>query len=397
MFSDIYSYKKHCNTMQITEEIQKLFRIIRTKIGGNIRQVELDDNTLCDLLDYTILQYDQVVQSWIIEMNWLSMLGKSTASLLQNPQELSFAMTFGSLDFSKDYSQWFSKDVGLQGRGNKYELKKDFIQIVKGQQCYLVPAGREINKVMWCTPSTTKVGMYGTPLQMGGFGYGAGVYGDMSMGFPGSFLVGGLYDAALASVDMKNKNSFLRGDLCYKITALETGEHIIHLLSTPGSHNQLRGGVADDMWGWNRFENCYLWYTYYDCGTNQDDIDDCRRQNKQDIILTPDQVPMNGSSYEFMNPQGKATITQLLLAEAMQTIGMIRGYASGAISIPEATMTLDYNMLLSQGKDLRDSTLTELKERLQRMLPVNIMKNYADMSDSLMNILKNKPLGLYVI
>lgn len=381
--------------MQLTSEMQRLFQLVRTKIGGGIRQVELSDDALCDLLQLVVNQYDMTVQSWIIEMNWLSMMGKSAMSLLQNPRDLAYAFTFQSLDFSKDYSQWFSRDVGLQQRGSKYELKKDFIKIERGKQCYLVPAGREINKVMWMTPSTTKTAMMGTPTQVpGGYGFG-GVYGDMF--FPhGGFMVGNLYDVALASVDLKNRNSFLRGDLVYKVTALETGEHIIHLMSVPGSKNQLWGGADDTKWTYF-YNDCILWYTYYDTGTNQDDIDACRLENKQDIILTPDQVPMDGSNYEFMNPQGKATIQQLLIAEAMMTIGLVRGYASGTISIPEATMTLDYNMLLNQGKDLKDSTMNDLKERLQRMAPWTIMKNYADMSDSLMNILKNKPLGLYVI
>lgn len=383
--------------MQLTEDIQKLFKIVRTKIGGNIRQVELDDNTLCDLLEYTVNQYDMIVQSWIIEANWLSMLGKSAASLLNNSQDLSYAFTFQALDFSKDWSQWFSRDVGLQQRGSKWELKKDFFEIEKGKQVYLVPAGREIVKVLWVTPSTTKVGMMGTPMMMGGLSYGMGVYGDMVTGMQTGFLVGSLYDSMLASVDIKNKNSMMRGDLTYKVTALETGEHLIHLMSVPGSPNQLRGGVADDMWGWNRWHGCQCWYTYYDVGTNQDNIDECRRLNKSDIILTPDQVPMEGSSYEFMNPQAKATIQQLLLAEALTTIGMIRGYASGAISIPEATMTLDYNLMLNQGKELKDTTLNDLKERLQRMLPWTMMRNYADLSNSLMDILKNKPLGIYVV
>ena len=383
--------------MQITEEIQKLFRIVRTKIGGNIRQVELDDNTLCDLLEYVIIEYDQIVQCWIIEANWLSMLGKSAGSLLQNPQDLAYAFTFQSLDYSKDYSQWFSRDVGLQQRGSKWELKKDFITIEKGRQVYLVPAGREIVKVMWMTPSTTKAAMLGTPTQFpSGYGFG-GVYGDMAFpyGF-GGFMVGNLYDVALASVDLKNRNSFLKGDLVYKVTALETGEHLIHLMSVPGSRNQLWGGANDVNWTYNH-EGCILWYTYYDTGTNQEDIDACRLSNKSDIILTPDQIPMQGSSYEFMNPQGKATIQQLLVAEAMMTIGLVRGYASGKISIPQAEMTLDYNMMLTQGKDIKDSVLTDLKERLQRMLPWNIMKNQADMSDSMMKILANKPLGLYAI
>ena len=383
--------------MQLTEETQKLFKLVRTKIGGGIRPVELDDNALCDLLQYTVDQYDQLVQGWIIEANWLSMLGKSSASLLQNPKDLAYAFTFQSLDFSKDWSQWFSRDVGLQQRGNKWELKKDFFVVEKGKQCYLVPAGREIVKVMWVTPSTTKVGMMGTPMMMGGFGYGMGVYGDMIMGQPGGFLVGGLYDAMLTSVDMKNKNSMLRGDLVYKVTALESGEHIIHLLSVPGSPNQLKGGVADDMWGWNEYAGCTVWYTYYDTGTNQDDINACRLENKSDVILTPDQVPLEGSNFAFMNTQAKATIQQLLIAEAMITIANIRGYASGKISIPEAEMTLDYNHFFNQGKELKDTTLNNLKERLEKMLPWNVMKNYSDMTDSLIGVLKNKPLGMYVI
>ena len=381
--------------MQLTEEIQKLFKIVRTKIGGNIRQVELDDDTLMDLLDYVIQQYDQVVQNWILQMNWLNMMGKSQSMLLQNPQEISYAFTFQSMDFSRDWSQWYSRDVGLSQRGNRWELKKDFIKINKGQQVYLVPAGREIVKVMWMTPSTTKAAMMGTPTQLlGGYGFG-GVYGDMF--FPhGGFMVGNLYDVALASVDLKNRNSFLKGDLVYKVTALETGEHLIHLMSVPGSKNQLWGGVDDKNWTYN-YENCILWYTYYDVGTNQNDIDNCRRENKGDIVISPDQVPMQASSYEFMNAPAKATILQLLIAEAMQSIGFIRGYGSGQISIPEATMTLDYNMLLNAGKELHDSTINDLKERLSKMTPWELMKNYADMNDSLMNILKNKPLGMYVI
>lgn len=381
--------------MQISKDIEKLFKLVRTSIGGGIRQVELDNEALCDLLDLCVSQYDMIVQNWSIQNNWLNMLGKSAASLLNNPRDLSYAMTFGALDMSKDYSQWFSRDVGLQQRGTKYELKKDFFTIEKGKQCYLVPAGREIVKVLWVTPSTTKVGLMGTPLQMGGYGYGIGVYGDMLYGAPGGFMVGGMYDAMLTAVDIKTKNQMLRSDMVYKVTALETGEHIIHLLSVPGSPNQLRGGVDDAMW--DKYTGCEVWYYYYDVGTNQEDIDACRKENKEDIILTPDQVPMEGSSYEFMNAPAKATIQQLLIAEAMMTIGRIRGYASGKISIPQAEMQLDYNMLISQGQEIKNNTLNDLKERLQKMLPWEMMKNYADMTDSLQKILTQKPLGLYVI
>ena len=45
----------------------------------------------------------------------------------------------------------------------------------------------------------------------------------------------------------------------------------------------------------------------------------------------------------------------------------------------------------------KERVFSELKERLEAMLPWNVMKHYEEMTDSLNNILKHKPLGLYVI
>ena len=49
------------------------------------------------------------------------------------------------------------------------------------------------------------------------------------------FYVGSDYDSALMAADLKYKNSMLRGDLAYKVTAGPEGTHILHLLSTPAS------------------------------------------------------------------------------------------------------------------------------------------------------------------
>jgi hypothetical protein len=190
----------------------------------------------------------------------------------------------------------------------------------------------------------------------------------------------------------------LRGDLAYKVTAGPDGTHIIHLLSTPGSPNSLGGASPDDNYGWNRYVNCYVWYTYYDVsGASQDEIDACLLENKNDILLTPDQVPLSKMRYELMNEPTKNTIRQLLVAESMITIALIRGYASGEIKIPEAEMKLDYAQLMELGKTKKETVFNELKERLESMLPWNYLKNMSDMTDSLQNILNKKPLGFYVI
>jgi hypothetical protein len=127
-----------------------------------------------------------------------------------------------------------------------------------------------------------------------------------------------------------------------------------------------------------------------------DDADLCRLENKDDVIITPDQVPLEKMRYELMNNPTQQIIRRLLVAEAKILLGIIRGTYSGTVKIPDAEMQMDYNMLLDQGKSEKETVLNELKERLERMLPWNLIKNQVDMNDSLIKVLKNKPLGLFV-
>lgn len=382
--------------MILTEEVKHLFHLVRVALGSPIRSIELTDDQLCALLEIAIGDYAEKVQNWVLETQWLNVQGKNTIQF-QNPNELAYAMTVRTMDWSRNYSYWFSREVGLQQRGS-YELKKDFFQVEKGKQVYVIPKGREINKVMYVTPSTTKAALYGNLGTLDtGIGGGFGQYGNMGngMGITG-FYIGSAYDTALMSVDLKYKNSLLRGDLAYKVTSGPDGTHLVHLMSTPGSPNMVGGVAADDTWGWNKYSNCYVWYTYYDVSDGtEEDIDKCRIENRDDVVLTPDQVPFESMSYDLMNYPTQQIIRKLLIAEAKITLGNIRGAFSGAVKIPNAEATLDYRLFLDQGKDEKEKTLSELSERLTRMTPWELMKNQNEMNDQLMKVLKQKPLGFY--
>lgn len=383
--------------MVITEEIKSLFHTVRTMLGAPIRSVQLEDEQLCDLLEVAIGDYAEKVQNWVIETQWLNLQNQKTIQF-QNAKDLAYAMTVRSMDWSRDYSYWFSREVGLQQRGN-YELKKDFFQVEKGKQVYVIPKGREINRVMYVTPSTTKAALYGNLGTLDtGIGGGFGQYGNMGngMGITG-FYVGSAYDTALMAADLKYKNSLLRGDLAYQVTAGPEGTHLVHLMSVPGSPNMVGGVAADDTWGWNRYANCYVWYTYYDVsGADADGVDQCRLENRDDVVITPDQVPMDKMRYELMNYPTQQIIRRLLVAESKVLLAHIRGTFSGKVSIPSSELSMDYNMFLEQGKSEKETVLNELKERLDRMTPWNMMEKQSVMNDQLIKILKNKPLGLYI-
>lgn len=383
--------------MILTDDIRHLFHLVRVALGAPIRSIELTDDQLCSLLEIAIGDYAEKVQNWVLETQWLNIQGKNTIQF-QNPNELAYAMTVRTMDWSRDYSYWFSKEVGLQQRGS-YELKKDFFKVELGKQVYVIPKGREINKVMYVTPSTTKAALYGNLGTLDtGIGGGFGQYGNLGngMGLTG-FYVGSAYDTALMSVDLKYKNSLLRGDLAYKVTAGPDGTHLVHLMSVPGSPNMVGGVAADDTWGWNKYSNCYVWYTYYDVSNGtEEDIDKCRIENRDDVVLTPEQVPFESMSYDLMNYPTQQIVRKLLIAEAKITLANIRGAYSGVVRIPQAEMTLDYRLFLEQGKEEKEKALTELSERLTRMTPWELMKNQNEMNDQIMKVLSQKPLGFYV-
>ena len=386
--------------MILDKEKEKLFKQVKTVFGAPIRKVELTDDQLCDLLELAIGDYAQVVQNFIIESNWASLFGKKTGLEMSN-QEIAFALSMRTLDMTKDYASWFSKQVGLQQHGS-YELKKDFIKLEKGKQVYVVPAGREINKVMWVAPPTTDQSLFAN---YGGFGvsFGGGVMGQMGLGaataFGGTGSAYGMgagiwampaYDVALMATDLSYKQQLLRSDLVYKITAGPDGTHLIHLLSTPGSRLTFGAGGLN-MYPLN---GCYLWYTYYD--TTPDNVDECRRQN-QDVILSPDQVPLDEMDYSYFNAPTKALIRQLLIAHAAETLSLIRGKFSGQVGMINNQLVMDYAQLMTLADKIKDTAMTELKERLQRMTPYETMKKQAELVQSMKEVQKGTPLGIYKI
>lgn len=101
-----------------SEDRDKLFTQFRHSVGAPIRQIEMTDDQLCTLLDIAIEDYAQYVQEWLIEHQWLSILGKNI-----DTTDMAFALSVRSFDFVTQYTYAYSKQVGLQANG-PWELKK---------------------------------------------------------------------------------------------------------------------------------------------------------------------------------------------------------------------------------------------------------------------------------
>ena len=374
---------------RVTEEVKDLFRQVRTIIGGGVRTVELTDKTLCDLLEVCVGDYAERVYSFLIETQWMSLQGKNISRT-----DFAYALSTRTFDMSKDYSYWFSKNVGLQQEG-PWELKKDFFTIEQGKQVYMIPSGRTINKVMYVNPPVSQAALFanygGIDIGFGG-GYaqlGGGAYGPV-----GGFYTAPAADVAYLATDIQYKNRLLRSDLVYKVTAGPQGTRLIHLISTPGS--KFSFGFMGGVNGGIGLVGCEVWYTYYDTNS-KDEEDECTLANINDVILTPDQVPLAKMDYNYLNEPTKVIIRQLLVAKAKETIGLIRGTFSGKVHIPQAELQMDYQMLISQGQQEYQKTMENLEKRLERLSPANVLENNAKVMQQTIELQKGTPLGIYVI
>lgn len=375
--------------MKITNEITGLFEKCRRLLGAPVVNVELTDEQLCSALEVAIEDYAEKVQNWLIENQWATLYGKNVSNI-----DMAYALSVRTMDLSKDFSYWFSKEAGLQQRG-PWELKKDFITIEEGKQNYIIPAGREINNVMYCNPSNSQAALYANygGLDTLGFAGGYGQMGGGTFGPIGGFYIAQSCDIAYMATDLTYKQRLLRGDLTYKVTAGPQGTHILHLYSTPGS--KFSFGTVLTTAGSLSLVGCEVWYTYYDVA-DEADADECRRQNP-DVLLTPDQVPLSKIDFTFLNEPTKVIVRKLFVANAKRTLALIRGKFSGKVSIPDAEAVMDYNMLIQQADKETDATMDELMKRLERMNPYYLMQKQSELVDSMAKILSGKPMKMITV
>lgn len=380
--------------MSVTsEEKDKLFRQFRHSVGAPIRQIEVTDEMLCTLLEISIEDYAQYVQEWLIENQWQSLLGKSVDTV-----DMAFALSVRGFDFMTQYTYAYSKQVGLQTNG-PWELKKDFVEIEAGRQVYQIPAGREINEVLWITPPATSQALLAN---FGGIDYGfgggfaqtggglgtAGATGGQGQGY----YIAPAFDILLTAADMNLKNRIVRSELVYKITAGPNGTRLLHLLSTPGSKlsfGQGIGGVGSSI----NMTGCQVWYFYYD--TTPENADACKRDNP-DIIKYPDQVPLSRMEYSQFNEPTKTLIRQLFIAEAKKALGRTRGKFGGIVGPPEAERTMDYETLISEGNEEKRAVLERLTARLERLSNTKQLERGANEAEYLNRALKFRPMGFWV-
>ena len=365
----------------------ELYKKVRHLLGAPLRSVELEDEQMDTLLEFSIDDYSEQVQSWLVESQWTSL-----NNLNLDTQSLSRAFMTKSLDYETRYTYAYSKIVGLQAGGD-WVLKRDYVNLVMNQQVYEVPANREINEVLWYSPAELNNAMF-DPWSFGALGAGGGLGGGgglAQMGNAGgSFLMMPAFDMLLRMQEINIQRRIITGDLTYKITALPEGKKALHLMQTPGGKFDF--GNSSLMRG-------KVWYCYYDVGP--EDRDKCLKDNP-DIIKLPSDVPFDKMSWTDLNNPAQVWVRRWFVASCKETLSKVRGKYSGNLKTPDSELTMDYQSLATEGKDEKTKLIDELtgaEGRLTRLKPEKVMEREALLAENLNKQLKFRafPRQIYVI
>jgi hypothetical protein len=362
------------STVLITpQEREKLYTQVFHLLGMPVRGVELTEEQMDTFMELSISEYEQYVSDWLIESQWSSLIGIDVDN-----QSLTRAFTTRSLDYETQFTYAYSKIVGLQA-GGPWELKKDFIELSGGTQTYAIPAGREINELLWFTRAELTdsivdpfLGGFGG---LGGVGFG-GVGGFAQIGTSGSYFMLPAFDLLLRMQDRNIKNRLIGGELTYRITAGPNGTKLVHLYNVPGGRFDFS----------NMKNNYKVWYWYYE--TN--DRDSCLDQNK-DIVKLPSDVETEPLTWESLNKPAQNWVRKYLIAYSKEGLARIWGKFSGDLQVPDSTIKLDYTSLLTEAKDEKMKLIEELTQRLERLRPEKILERKGNEAENLNKSLKYRP------
>jgi hypothetical protein len=353
-------------------EKEKLYTQVFHLLGMPVRGIELTEEQMDTFIELSLSEYEQYVSDWLIESQWSALAGLDV-----DTQSLTRAFTTRSLDYETQYSHSYSKIVGLQA-GGESELKKDYFELVKGQQTYIIPAGRELNELLWYSRSELTDSIIDPFLGgFGGLGGIAGSGGFAQMANGGSYFMMPAFDLLLRMQDRNIKNRLIGGDLTYRVTAGPNGTKIIHLYNTPGGRFDFA----------NMKRNNKVWYWYYDTM----DRDTCLDKNK-DVIKLPSDVETEILTWDALNKPAQNWVRKYLIAFAKEGLARIWGKFSGDLQVPDSQVKLDYSSLLTEAKDEKSKLVEELMQRLERLRPEKILERKGNEAENLNKSLKYRPM-----
>lgn len=382
-------------------EQTKIFQRIRLFLGEPVMQVELTDEQLEICMCIAIEEYSSKVNQWVMENRLGEMLGL--------PSDVDFTLKYvsNSLYFEKSFSNAYAEQAGIGVNGTR-ELKTAAITLTAGTQDYTIPADREVNEVLWFTPSF--INLFG----LDPFNNNNIAFSEFGASFAGQTLyhVMPVFDTLLTAQAAELRNRVRGSEYSYLIKPGPDGTKILKLFPVPNSNNSNAG--SNFGIGSAAVTPGTVFYYYYDrmgnygnplysgntanpgfTGYTSEEVTAGFQGNG--LVSTPADAKLNFISYSQLNSVAQNWVKRYALALAKEILGIgIRGKFNGQLPIPGAELTLNKDDLIQTGREDQERLVTELKEQLAELSYDKIMEKRAAIQEAINKSLGYGPSGIYV-
>jgi hypothetical protein len=348
-------------------DADRVSKFCAQSLGYPIQEVELQDINFYTAFEEAVTTYGNEVFRWKIRENYLSLEGSSTGSLFNNKL---ISPTLNSFIRIAD-------EYGVEAEvGGKVTLHSGSITLQPGVQSYdlnafavsqSISGGIEVRRVFYQEPPA--ILRYFDPYA----GTGTGVqslldafdFGSYSPGI--NFLLMPIYFDVL------------------KIQAIEFNDQVRKsAYSFELQNNQLRIFPVPN-------QAHTLWFQYYE---NDDKINPVRN-TATNLVTNVGEVPYQNPVYGHINSVGRQWIFQYTLALVKMNLAYVRGKYS-TVPIPGSEVTLNQGDLLTDGRQERDSLLTQLREMLDQTSRQAQLDRKRQETENLNSTLNSVPLPIYI-
>lgn len=376
------------------QEKSVMYNMIRNKLGAPVVGVEIVDSQLETCFAESIEEYSSYINQWALENRMAEMLGLNT--------DTDFTLKFvaNSLYFEKAFAKSYSEQLGLGANGTR-ELKKDGITLTAGTQDYFIPAGREVNEILWFTPSF--INLFG----LDPFANTNIAFSEFGASFAGHTLyhVMPVFDTILTAQAAEMRNRVRGSEYSYMLRPGPDGTKRLTLFPIPRPNN---GNSSPSLGiGGGAGTPGTLFYFYYDkeniygnpefSGTTANIGLTGFTGIGNGLVSGPADAKLDFLPWDQINSKAKRWIKRYAEALAKEILGRnIRGKFSGTLPIPGAELTLNANELASEARDDKSALKEELKNELENLSFTKILEDRASMQESINRSLGFGPLGIYI-
>lgn len=392
----------HCLSGMTSQQQADLIARIRYKLGYPVMKVELQDRQIEECICESIEEYSTYINNWVLTNRLGEFLGL--------PSDIDFTLKYvsNSLYFEQSYGKAIAEQAGLGANGTR-ELKTVGISLTAGTQNYIIPADREINDVLWFTPSF--INLFG----LDPFANTNIAFSEFGASFAGHTLyhVMPVFDTIMTAQAAELRNRVRGSEYSYIIRPGANGTKVITLYPVPRPNNGTGGASAGGIGGGAGTPGV-VFYCYYDRAGNYGNPDfsgstanpnwsgySSEQVTKgfagNGLVATPADARLNYISYAQLNSVAQTWVKKYAQALAKELLGIgIRGKFNGQLPIPDAEMTLNKDDLISNSREDKKDLKEELKLQLEELSYNKIMENRALVQENVNKALSYGPMGLYL-